>query len=137
MKPRHRSTPIALLAALAAMATTAIAEPHAPRAEPVAPAAQPLGGRWLHATARHLHGDLGPLPPNSPGGAGVYRVGGARVMEASASHPFSVGHFGPWGCGLPTPLWLHVSPRHALGGPFLGLPLQMGCRSWRGPEGGP
>ncbi len=109
MKPRRWIALLPLLPLLAALAGPAPAIAGEAEAESTGAAEtsiEPLRGRWLQAAARHRQGDLGPLPPNSPGGAGVYVVDGARVTAASAYHPFSVGHYGPWGCGLPYPVWL-------------------------------
>ena len=50
-------------------------------------------GRWLSAWAHHEHGNRGPQRPTSPASQGIHNVGGHRVYEASAVHPFLVGFY--------------------------------------------
>jgi hypothetical protein len=49
-------------------------------------------GKTYRASALHRFGSCDPLPPNSPGGHGVRELEGWRIYQASALHPFAVGH---------------------------------------------
>ena len=93
----------------------------------------PARGRWLQGTARHQQGDLGPLPPASPGRSGVFRSErGDRVLEGSATHPFSVGHYGPWACGPGggggLPYWVRIPAPDGSGAEFIDVPWSGACR---------
>ncbi len=112
----------ALVGALAvlplALAGVAVAE------ETVAPGAS--GRLYPAARAHHRHGSCEPLPPNSPGRDGVRRrEDGARIHEASARHPFQVGHYGPWLLGGEAFVRVDgVGPASRL---WVPLPLAPGC----------